>query len=75
MDIKSCPKCQAKWMDGQHFWSTGAKGNEADLAGLVCDQLGDSRCINPIRGTKHDGDTWEKRFDTISKLSEEMDEN
>ena len=66
MDTKICPKCQAKWLDGEHYWSTGAKGNESDLAGLVCDRLGDNTCINPLRGTKHDGDTWEKRRDFIN---------
>lgn len=66
MDTKICPKCQAKWLDGEHYWSTGTKGNESDLAGLVCDRLGDNTCINPLRGTEHDGDTWEKRRDFIN---------
>lgn len=66
MQTKICPKCQAKWLDGQHYWFTGAKGNEADLAGLVCDKLGDDTCINPIRGTEHEGDTWQKRQEFIN---------
>ena len=77
MDTKICPKCQAKWLDGQHYWATGKPGNEADLAGLVCDQHGNDQCINPLRGTDHNGDTWEKRRETIDKLSSELntDEN
>ena len=66
MQTKICPKCQAKWLDGQHYWFTGAKGDEADLAGLVCDKLGDDTCINPIRGTEHEGDTWQKRQEFIN---------
>ena len=65
MDTKICPKCQAKWLDGQHYWSTGALGSEADLAGLVCDQYGNDQCINPVKGTEHNGDTWEKREEFI----------
>ena len=66
MNTKTCPKCQAKWIDDQHYWFTGALGNEADLAGLVCDRLSDETCINPIKGTEHGGDTWEKRMDFIN---------
>ena len=48
---KECPKCGAVWINGQHYWSgTGNKGNELDLAGLVCNKLGDDQCINPVRG-------------------------
>ena len=65
MNTKICPKCEAKWIGGVHFWSTGALGSESDLAGLVCDQLGDDTCINPARGTDHFGDTWEKRLQFI----------
>jgi len=68
MNTKICPKCEAKWIGGQHFWSTGVLGNEADLAGLVCDKLGDNTCINPLRGTEHDGDTWEDRLQLIKSL-------
>ena len=60
MSRKECPKCQAVWINGEHYWSTGAKGNELDLAGLVCNNYGDDSCINPIRG-EDGGDTWEKR--------------
>ena len=67
MDTKLCPKCKAKWIGGQHYWATGQTGNEEDLAGLVCDQLGDDTCINPAKGTDHNGDTWEKRAEFIAK--------
>ena len=75
MNSKICPKCDAKWMEGNHYWSTGAKGNEADLAGLVCDQWGDDNCINPLRGTDHDGDTWESRFEKIKSLTDRPEFN
>lgn len=59
--ISICPTCQAKFVDGKHFWSTGKPGNPLDLAGLVCNSLcGDRRCINPVKGQKG-GDTWAKR--------------
>jgi len=70
MEIKICPKCQAKWMEGQHYWSTGALGNEADLAGLVCDRFGDKTCVNPLKNTEHNGDTWEKRLGDLNTRSE-----
>lgn len=65
MERRECGKCGATWINGQHMWATGKVGNEADLAGLVCDKLGNDECINPCRGTKHSGDTWEKRFGDI----------
>jgi hypothetical protein len=72
MSRKECSKCGAVWINGQHTWATGAKGNEDDLAGLVCNNLGDHQCINPRRGSEF-GDTWEKRFDALEKL--EGDDN
>lgn len=60
-DTKNCPKCGAKWIAGQHYWATGKMGNEMDLAGLVCNNLGDDTCINPCRG-KEGGITWDKRL-------------
>ena len=40
MNTKRCSKCGACWIWGQHYWSgTGNKGNELDLAGLVCNNL------------------------------------
>ena len=75
METKVCSKCGAKWLEGQHYWSTGAKGNEADLAGLVCDNLPSesiSECINSARGTDHGGDTWAKRDQKIQELLKEI---
>lgn len=56
-----CEKCGATWINGNHVWNTGNPGSETDLAGLVCNKLGDDRCINPLRGAET-GDTWEQRF-------------
>ena len=57
-----CPKCGALWINGQHYWSgTGKKGNDLDLAGLVCNRLGDDTCINPCVG-KEGGVTWAQRL-------------
>lgn len=67
MNCKQCTKCGAKWIGGQHYWSTGVLGNEADLAGLVCNSLGNEECINPSRGDVT-GDTWEERFKSIANL-------
>ena len=78
MNTKTCPKCQARWIGGQHYWATGATGNEADLAGLVCDNLGDDTCINPLRGTKHEGDSWERRYNELKVMDDRLgfnDEN
>jgi hypothetical protein len=72
LERKECPKCGAVWINGQHYWSgTGNKGNEMDLAGLVCNQLGDDNCINPCRG-QDGGDTWAKRLEDLEKNSPEM---
>ena len=61
LERKECEKCQAVWINGQHIWGgTGETGNELDLAGLVCNKLGDHRCINPMKG-KDGGQTWEYR--------------
>lgn len=71
LDRKECPKCGALWLNGQHYWSgTGVKGNDLDLAGLVCNKLGDDRCINPCRG-QEGGDTWAKRLEDLSQQEEE----
>ena len=69
MNIKTCPKCQAKWVDGQLYWATGAKGDDEDLAGLVCDNYGDETCVNAFKGTKHAGTTWEERRNIINAIT------
>ena len=69
---KECPKCGATWINGQHRWATGIEGRERDLAGLVCNNLGDSTCINPKKG-QEGGDTWEERFKLIGKLGDDAD--
>lgn len=66
MDTKTCPHCEATWFNGQLYWRTGCKGKEQDLAGLVCNKLGDERCINPKRGDET-GDTWDKRIDWFNQ--------
>lgn len=69
IERKECPKCGATWIDGEHRWAgTGNKGSEIDLAGLVCNKLGDDTCINPLRGTDG-GITWEKRFEELENNS------
>ena len=73
--VKKCTKCGATWFDGQLYWATGNKGSDADLAGLVCDQLeGEQQyeCINSMRGTKHGGDTWAKRAAKMEEMEKEM---
>ena len=62
-----CPRCGALWINSQHYWQTGARGSEEDLAGLVCNNLGDSQCINPKNGFVG-GDTWQKRLEFIDIL-------
>ena len=65
LERKECPKCGAVWMNGQHRSTvTGNKGNELDLAGLVCNQYGDDTFINPKKG-EEGGQTWEERFEKI----------
>ena len=64
---KECPKCGAIWINGEHRWGgTGNRGSELDLAGLVCNKLGDSSCINPLKG-RDGGDTWAKRLEFLDK--------
>lgn len=72
IDRRECPKCGATWIDGTHRWNTGMVGNELDLAGLVCNKLGDETCINPKKGLDG-GDSWEKRFDEIQKKTDDLD--
>ena len=73
LDRKECPKCGAIWLAGQHYWSgTGAKGNDLDLAGLVCNKLGDVQCINPVKG-QDGGDSWDKRMEDLERFGEEKE--
>ena len=68
LERKECEKCQAVWINGQHIWGgTGETGNELDLAGLVCNKLGDHRCINPAKG-QDGGQTWEYRAGYIDGM-------
>ena len=60
LTTRTCGKCGATWINGQLYWATGKPGKDVDLAGLVCNKLGDDRCINPCRG-QEGGDTWEAR--------------
>ncbi len=70
-----CPKCGAIWINGEHRWSgTGMKGSDIDLAGLVCNTLGDNTCINPAKG-QEGGDTWEKRLEFLDKGQSEDGES
>ena len=63
LERKECAKCGATWINGTHVWrGTGSSSDssELDLAGLVCNKLGDEQCINPSKG-KDGGQTWEYR--------------
>lgn len=72
MDTKTCPKCGAFWIDGQHYWSgTNKLGNETELASLVCDRFGDDTCINPCKGSTK-GDGWEKRLSSMESLDKDI---
>ena len=59
-----CPKCGAVWLNNRHMWATGNKGDELDLAGLVCNKTNSPECINPKKGVEG-GDTWADRFKFI----------
>ena len=75
MDCKVCPKCEAKFMDGQLYWATGQKGDPEVLANLVCDlpqvQRGGG-CINKA-GSNPKKDTWEKRQAFADAMADEVD--
>jgi hypothetical protein len=65
MNTKTCPKCGAFFINGQHYWTgTSKEGDPHDLAGLVCNKYGDNTCINPCKGSTS-GDTWEKRLSSL----------
>lgn len=72
IERNECPKCGAVWINGEHYWTgTGKKGNELDLAGLVCNNNGDETCINPCKGMDG-GVTWNKR---LTELREDFPNN
>ena len=73
LNRKECPKCGACLLNDQHYWATGAKGNEKDLAGLVCNMINSADCINPEKGTEG-GDTWEKRSKFLENLEKVKDQ-
>ena len=58
--MKVCPKCDATWIEGQLYWSTGKEGCPHDLAGLLCNGYDDDSCIHPCKGSTS-GQTWEIR--------------
>jgi hypothetical protein len=68
MNTKTCPKCGATWINDQHYWTgSNKKGDETELASLVCDRFGDGTCINPCKGTTK-GDGWEQRLNSLEDL-------
>ena len=70
--IKTCPTCEAKWIDDQLYWATNKSGSELDLASLVCNPFSRGRtCINPCKGLEG-GDTWAKRASNIETISQEL---
>ena len=72
LERRECPTCGAIWLNGQHRWATGSVGNDLDLAGLVCNQLDESKeCINLFRG-QTGGDTWEKRIGAMEEYEKEI---
>jgi len=70
LSLVECEKCGATWINGQHVWrGTGnqTKDSELDLAGLVCNNLGNHQCINPKKG-QVGGQTWEYRSGYIDGM-------
>ena len=72
MNTKTCPKCGATWINDQHYWiGTNKKGDETELASLVCDRFGDDTCINSMKGTTK-GDGWQKRLNNMDAIDTEI---
>ena len=68
-----CEKCGATWINGQHVFRGTADSytdSELDLAGLVCNKLGNHQCINPKKG-QEGGQTWEYRSGYIDGVYNE----
>lgn len=68
--FKICPACEARWLDGQLYWATGKIGCPHDLAGLLCNDINNQRCINPCKGSTS-GVTWAQRRQFLDSLNEE----
>jgi hypothetical protein len=65
MEVKSCTKCGASFIDGVFRWAySGKQGDPRDLAGLVCRPYGNANCINPMKDVPG-GDTFAKRTQFI----------
>ena len=73
MDLKVCTVCESRWLDGQLYWATGMVGCPHDLAGLLCNDVDSTECINPCKGSTS-GQTWEirRQFD-LNNLSDFWD--
>jgi hypothetical protein len=72
MEMKTCDTCGGHWVNNQFYWSTGKIGEELDLAGLCCNQIGEERfCINPRRG-EMGGQTWDRRLKQLNILMSEL---
>ena len=71
MQIKTCPRCGAQWINNQLYWATGKEGKEEDLAGLVCNTIDDPNCINVKKGDKT-GQTWEKRQGFLKEFDKRL---
>jgi hypothetical protein len=73
-EIKVCPTCETRFIDGVHYWSgTGKKGSPLDLAGLVCNNIKNGKvCINPCKGMEG-GQTWAGRAANLDAALKEHD--
>jgi len=71
LERKECARCGATWLNGIHHWRTGCKGNELDLAGLVCNRVNAANCINPKKN-QTGGDTWEKRAEFLENFDRDL---
>lgn len=69
MSCRTCPRCGARWINGQLYWATGKPGSDLDLAGLVCNRVNDPACANALRGMDG-GDTWEARAARLGRMDD-----